>query len=138
MVARLSNGGGTPARRVEESSAASSTPAHTTPAVHPASQISPGSTPELRTTSMYSLAADGGVPRGDADLEILQGLDISTFDNLKHAFEIVVHSYKLQKEALEANRRRWVCAEIVEVHSIMGGLCGVAGDAEREEAGQGE
>jgi hypothetical protein len=28
-------------------------------------------------------------------------------DNLKHAFEIIVHSYKLQKEALEANRRRW-------------------------------
>lgn len=108
MVARLSMGGGTPARRVEESSAASSTPAHTPPAVRPASQTSPGSTPELRTTSKYSLAADGGVPNGDADLEILQGLDISTFDNLKHAFEIVVHSYKLQKEALEANRRRWV------------------------------
>ena len=37
----------------------------------------------------------------------VEGLDISTYANLKHAFEIIVHSYKLQKEALEANRRRW-------------------------------
>lgn len=37
----------------------------------------------------------------------VEGLDISTYSNLKHAFEIIVHSYKLQKEALEANRRRW-------------------------------
>jgi hypothetical protein len=37
----------------------------------------------------------------------VEGLDISNYANLKHAFEIIVHSYKLQKEALEANRRRW-------------------------------
>ncbi len=37
----------------------------------------------------------------------VEGLDISTYANLKHAFEILVHSYTLQKEALEANRRRW-------------------------------
>jgi len=37
----------------------------------------------------------------------VEGLDISTYANLKHAFEIIVHSYTLQKEALEANRRRW-------------------------------
>ena len=48
-----------------------------------------------------SYASSDALPRE------VEGLDISTYANLKHAFEIIVHSYKLQKEALEANRRRW-------------------------------
>ncbi len=62
--------------------------------------------PAARVQDYASLCA-ASYASSDALPREVEGLDISTYANLKHAFEIIVHSYKLQKEALEANRRRW-------------------------------
>jgi hypothetical protein len=73
-----------------------------------------GGEPPSSAARSHAFAASGSTKSlypesysADALPREVEGLDISTYANLKHAFEIIVHSYKLQKEALEANRRRW-------------------------------
>lgn len=47
-------------------------------------------------------ASKAGAGRLDVALpREVEGLDISTYANLRHAFEVIVQSYAAQKEALE-------------------------------------
>jgi len=94
MVARLSSGGGTSGTPRSEAFRNSHCP------------ISPSPSGALSGSEGGGLFASSYSSSHSLPREV-EGLDISTYSNLKHAFEIIVHSYKLQKEALEANRRRW-------------------------------
>ena len=92
MVARLSSGGGTSGTPRSEAFRNSHRPISPSPS---------GALSGSEGGGLFAYSSPHSLPRE------VEGLDISTYSNLKHAFEIIVHSYKLQKEALEANRRRW-------------------------------
>ena len=112
MVSRLSNGGGprTPnsgaIRRQSHVGGSSSllSPSETPAAAGRRSANSSASSAIARASAPLTMDSVSKAGAGRLDVALpreVEGLDISTYANLRHAFEVIVQSYAAQKEALE-------------------------------------
>ena len=109
MVSRLSNGGGprTPnsgAIRRQSHVGGSSSLLETPAAAGRSSANSSASSAIARASAPLTMDSASKAGAGRLDVALpreVEGLDISTYANLRHAFEVIVQSYAAQKEALE-------------------------------------